>query len=617
MKGHYRGDTGAAAAPDGRPGHVAMARPPDSERRFVSHALDPDLPVAGRSGKIAGYRLDKYLGQGRMAAVDLAQDRRLHRRVALKVLAPDLARDAAFRTSVIRESRAATAVDHPHIIPVYDADEASGTLYVAMRYVRGGDARSLLNRLGPLPFGHAWHIIAQIASALDAAHAHGLVHRDVRPGNILLDASDTADGGTSQRVGDCEFDHAYLSDFGMSKGFSPGQIIATDQFTGMLDYAAPEHIEGRALDGRADLYSLACTAFELLSGIPPFGPDQGPTLMYAQLYALPPSATARRPELPAAADLVLATALAKNPADRYPSCGRFAGELRAALGLKPGEPADPPRSRSPGRTGLAGKSGLAAADERPIAADERPIAADKRPAAGPGPLDPDATDESAGPDPELSAQRPRARRPILVAAAVVVVTVAAASGVALSKRSAPDRPAISSPAASSPAGRSRSPSPPAAPSPQPSVLASRQAAALSTLLTSSAAARTALHEAVSQVGACTNLSGAVSQLQGVVNQRASEHGRASTLPTSALPDGTKVKSELIMALSSSLKADREYLAWARQQLDGGCTPSDQSSAYNAALSASQLADAAKAAFVQVWNPVAARYGVGQNSPRDI
>ena len=144
-----------------------------------------------------------------------------------------------------------------------------------------------------------------------------------------------------QRVGDCEFDHAYLSDFGMSKGFSPGQIIATDQFTGMLDYAAPEHIEGRALDGRADLYSLACTAFELLSGIPPFGPDQGPTLMYAQLYALPPSATARRPELPAAADLVLATALAKNPADRYPSCGRFAGELRAALGLKPGEPGGP------------------------------------------------------------------------------------------------------------------------------------------------------------------------------------------------------------------------------------------------------------------------------------
>ena len=131
-----------------------------------------------------------------MAAVYLAQDRRLRRQVALKVLAPDLARDAAFRARMIRESRAAAALDHPHIIPVFEAGEAGGTLYVAMRYVRGGDARSLLSRLGPLPLGYAWQIIAQIASALDAAHAHGLIHRDVRPANILLDAGDTADGGT-------------------------------------------------------------------------------------------------------------------------------------------------------------------------------------------------------------------------------------------------------------------------------------------------------------------------------------------------------------------------------------------------------------------------------------
>ena len=541
----------------------------------MSHALDPDLPVSGRSGKIAGYRLDKYLGQGRMAAVYLAQDRRLHRRVALKVLAPDLARDAAFRTSVIRESRAATAVDHPHIIPVYDADEASGTLYVAMRYVRGGDARSLLNRLGPLPFGHAWHIIAQIASALDAAHAHGLVHRDVRPDNILLDASDTADGGTSQRAGDCEFDHAYLSDFGMSKGFSPGQIIATDQFTGTLDYAAPEQIEGRALDGRADLYSLACTAFELLSGIPPFGPDQGLTLMYAQLYALPPSATARRPELPAAVDLVLATALAKDPADRYPSCGRFAGELRAALGLGPGGPADPPRSRPP-----------AAPDWPGIRAGRR-----RRPTRRPSP--PRAADAA---DSGLPLDRVR-RIPDGDGRAGPILNVRAAPPARGPSWWPRPRPWSSWPSRPPPASPCRSdrlltgrpcPLPPHPLRPaararhrrqqrhhrRPSVLASRQAAALSTLLTSSAAARTALHEAVSQVGACTNLSGAVSQLQGVVNQRASEYGRASALPTSALPDGAKVKSELVAALGSSLKADRDYLTWAQQQLDGGCTPSE-------------------------------------------
>ena len=175
---------------------------------------------------------------------------------------------------MIRESRAATAVDHPHIIPVYEADEANGTLYVAMRYVRGGDARSLLSRVGPLPFGHAWRIIAQIASALDAAHAHGLVHRDVRPGNILLDASDTADGGTP--AGGDASSTAYLSDFGMSQGFPPGQVIAPDQAAGMLDYLAPEQIEGRDLDGRADHYSLACTGFELLCGTAAVRSGPGP-----------------------------------------------------------------------------------------------------------------------------------------------------------------------------------------------------------------------------------------------------------------------------------------------------------------------------------------------------
>ena len=602
----------------------------------MSHATRPDLPAPEQSGIIAGYRLDRCIGQGSAAAVYLAQDERqderLRRRVALKVMAPELARDADFRTRMIRESRAAAALDHPHVIPVFEAGEAGGSLYVAMRYVRGGDARSLLSRLGPFPPGYAGQIIAQIASALDAAHAHGLIHRDVRPANILLDRDDAGDMAAD--------DHAYLADFGMSKAFTPGQVIAAEQAGGSLDYLAPEQIEGRALDGRADLYSLACTGFELLCGTTPFGPDQGPTLMYAQIYADPPAASARRAGLPAAVDSVLATALAKDPADRYPSCGRFAEELRAALGVRPGERSGQVRPRQAsavtghqpaaggnrsavdGNRSAGGGSRPAAGGQRPVVAGDRlpvlrarPALVEERPAAGPVPLGRGAPGEPDGAGPGPSEPRRRALRLVLAAAAVIAVIAAAVSGVALSKRSAPAQST-----ASSPAGRSPSPSSTgvsATSSPSGPVLAAQQAAALDTLLTSSAAARTALHQAVAQVGACANLTGAVSKLQEVVNQRSSEYGRASALATSALPGGATVKSTLVAALRSSLKADQDYLAWAREQMTGGCTPTSQSSAYSAAFSVSQQADAAKQAFVQVWNPVAARYGIAQESPRDI
>jgi serine/threonine-protein kinase len=512
-----------------------------------------------------------------------------------------------------------------------------------MRYVPGRDARSLLGRHGPLPLGYAWQIIAQVASALDAAHARGLIHRDVRPANILLDDDDAADSAAGGR--------AYLSDFGMSKAFPPGQVIAADEAGGMLDYLAPEQIEGRALDGRTDLYSLACTGFELLCSAPPFGPDQGSTLMYAHIYADPPAASARRAAVPAAVDSVLATALAKDAADRYPSCGRFAEELRAALGLRPGEPADspPPASRSigpadgprPARALLRARPGPKdaqppAKEAQPVTRDAQPAANDAQPAAkearalparpdpdpDPDPdadagLDPGPAEGRGDPDPEPSARRIRPRGPVLAAGAAVVVAAAVVSGVALSGRSAPAHSAAAtpSPAASSPSPSAASPS--VTSSPSGPATASQQAAALAALLTSSGAARTALHNAVNQVGSCTNLSGAVSQLQAVVNQRAGQYGRASALPASALPDGPQVKSKLMAALGSSLTADRDYLSWARQQLAGGCTPTSQSSAYDAAFSASQRADAAKQAFVQVWNPVAARYGIAQESPRDI
>lgn len=270
---------------------------------------------------IAGYRLEERIGRGGMAVVFRAVDERLGRPVALKILSPGLTADNAFRIRFINESRAAAAVEHPHIIPVYEAGETAGMLFIAMRYVRGGDARSLLRRLGPLPADRAWGIVSQVAAALDAAHRRGLVHRDVKPGNMLLDA------------GSGLADHVYLTDFGISKQSQSAGLTITGQILGTLDYAAPEQIEGREVDGRTDLYSLACSVFELLGGTPPFRRSQGTALIYAHLSAQPPPVTASRPDLPPATDRVIAMAMAKAAADRYASCAEFAADLGRALRL--------------------------------------------------------------------------------------------------------------------------------------------------------------------------------------------------------------------------------------------------------------------------------------------
>ena len=281
-------------------------------------------PFAGLSpgSRIAGYRLEEQIGQGGMAVVFRALDERLGRLVALKVLAPALAADEAFRQRFIRESRSAAAVDDPHVIPVFEAGEADGVLFIAMRYVPGGDVGTLVRREGPLPAARAGPIISAVASALDAAHAAGLVHRDVKPGNMLIDV----------RPG--RPDHVYLSDFGLTRGArSSTGLTSTGFFLGTLDYCAPEQIQGLGADARTDEYALACAAFVLLSGEPPFPRDEGTAVMYAQLSQPPPRLSERPPGFPAAADGVMARALAKAPEDRYPSCGEFAGALGLALGL--------------------------------------------------------------------------------------------------------------------------------------------------------------------------------------------------------------------------------------------------------------------------------------------
>ena len=276
--------------------------------------------------RIAGYLLEEQIGQGGMAVVFRAHDERLDRTVALKILAPALASDVAFRQRFMRESRAAAAVDDPHIIPVFEAGEASGVLFIAMRWVRGGDVRSLVGRLGPMAPGRAADIISQVASALDAAHTRGLVHRDVKPANMLLDASS----------GSGRPDHVYLSDFGLSKGsLQTSSLTGTGTFLGTLDYISPEQIEGKPVDGRTDEYALACASFELLTGAPPFQRDEAMAVMYAQLSEPPPALSSRRRGLPFAVDDVFIKALAKAPADRYPTCSEFAEALRLSFGLRP------------------------------------------------------------------------------------------------------------------------------------------------------------------------------------------------------------------------------------------------------------------------------------------
>jgi serine/threonine-protein kinase len=277
--------------------------------------------MAGR--RIAGYRIEREVGRGGMAVVYQATDLRLGRTVALKLLAPELARNDVFRQRFVRESQAAAAIDHPHIVPVFEAGEADGILYIAMRYVRGCDLGALLDRQGRISLEAACRIAAQVASALDAAHAHGLVHRDVKPGNVLV-----ADGIDADHP-----EHAYLTDFGLTKkSLSLTGLTSVGQFVGTLDYVAPEQVSGRPVDGRCDQYSLACLVHELLTGAPPFRREEDLAVLWAHLHEPPPRVTANRPDLPARADEVMATALAKSPQDRYATCLDFVHALRDCAG---------------------------------------------------------------------------------------------------------------------------------------------------------------------------------------------------------------------------------------------------------------------------------------------
>ena len=388
---------------------------------------------AGPGSRVGGYLVEERVGRGGMAVVFRARDERLGRLVALKVLAPVLAGDAGFRERFIRESRAAAAVDDPHIIPVFEAGEAGGVLFIAMRYVAGGDVRSLLRRAGPLPAWRAAAVVSPVASALDAAHAAGLVHRDVKPANMLVD---TRPGRP---------DHVYLSDFGLSKGaLASVGLTGSGLFLGTPDYISPEQIAGQAVDGRADQYSLACTVFELLTGTPPFSRDHGMAVIYAHTSEPPPLLTSRRPELPPAVDAVVAKGMAKDPADRFPSCQEFAAALRAALGLAAyetqlaagdGGAADGERAATAVVQTPSPGPGLAEADTRTVSPRPQASRPGGSPERAPGQAtEPSARSPQAGPalTPPPTITRPpaagvarRRRRPVMLASGVTALVLAA------------------------------------------------------------------------------------------------------------------------------------------------------------------------------------------------
>jgi streptogramin lyase/tRNA A-37 threonylcarbamoyl transferase component Bud32 len=269
--------------------------------------------------ELLGYRIERVVGRGGMGVVFTAHQLILDRRVALKLLRPELAEDEAFRARFLRESRLAASLEHPSIVPLYDAGQADGRLYLAMRYVEGGDLGTLIAREAPLEVARTIALLSQVASALDAAHAKGLVHRDVKPGNILL-----------------EGDRAYLADFGLALSISEPGLVEGSHHVASAAYVAPEQIERGPVGPATDVYSLGCVLYECLCGEPPFEDDTVAGVLFGHLEreALPPST--HNPDLDAELDAVLVRALAKDPAERQASCGELVSEAERALGLHRG-----------------------------------------------------------------------------------------------------------------------------------------------------------------------------------------------------------------------------------------------------------------------------------------
>src|SRR4051812_15183093 len=347
-----------------------------------------------------------------MGVVYLAEQVRLRRYVALKLIVPELAEDEEFRRRFERESQMAASLDHPNVIPVYEAGEADGALFISMRYVEGYDLRAIIRSAGRLEPSRAARLVAQLGDALDAAHARGLVHRDVKPANVLV-AGEL--GGASE--------HAYLTDFGLTKHVSSSSgITHTGQWVGTLDYVAPEQISGGPLDARVDVYSLGCVLFEALTGRVPYPKDSDVAKMFAHMNEPPAAVSALVPEAGWAFDAVVARALAKTPEERYPSAGDLG---RAAVAASAGHQTTVP------------ERSVAAGGAAPTAQQTGPTA--RLPVQSFQPPPPPASTWSPPPAPRQSSKWPI----VAVCATLLllggIAIALAAAGVFKSKSSAPEK----------------------------------------------------------------------------------------------------------------------------------------------------------------------------------
>ena len=285
------------------------------------------LPTLEPGSVFAEYRIEALVGRGGMGVVHRAVEIDLGRPVALKVIAPELASSKTFRERFEREARAAASLDHPNVVPVYAAGEHDGLLFIAMRYVEGFDLRSLLADGRSLEAVRAARLVAQLGGALDAAHKLGVVHRDVKPANVLLSGS----GGA---------EHAYLTDFGVAKrqASNPG-LTGAGEWVGTLDYVAPEQLRGETVDGRVDVYALGCLLYETLTGQVPFPREDDLAKLWAHMSDPAPSALELAPKAPAALADVAERAMAKAPDDRFQTAGAMARAALAAVGEERTRPA--------------------------------------------------------------------------------------------------------------------------------------------------------------------------------------------------------------------------------------------------------------------------------------